>query len=241
MRPARFFRRRSGFTLIEAMVVIAGLGIIAAVVIAKYQQMTVSPPPHNIARELVDVMERAKKTAAEKKIDVWVLMYPGFSRRSDSLSSGRGAFFVFEDQKRDFNATAKSGEGAVYYRPGVGIDFDPVARVVAGSNGKVTDSDYMEEYKSKIRFRVMNATLALGPAEAPFPPMPIKAACSFCSSGRGAVVFTPEGQFHFVDGEGDAVDNEQHTQTLALYTDGTRKASVVAMSSATGKIAAFQK
>lgn len=237
MRP-----RSQGFTLIEVMVVVAALGIIAAVVIAKYRGATVSPPPHNIAREIVETMEQAKKTAAAKKADVWVLFYPGFSRRSDSLSSGRGAYFVFENPTRDFNATTKSGtEGALFYRAGVGVDFDPVARQTDGPNGKVTASDLMEEYKWKIRFRVTSATLALGPEEAPFPAMPIKQACSFCTEGRGAVVFTPEGTFSFVDGLGNTVDSELKTQTIVLTTDGTRKTSVIAMNNATGKIAAFQK
>jgi hypothetical protein len=71
--------------------------------------------------------------------------------------------------------------------------------------------------------------------------MPIKQACPWCTEGRGAVVFNPEGKFTFVDGLGNAVDPENHTETITLTTDGTRKTSVIAMNSADGKIAAFQK
>lgn len=234
--------RGRGFTLIEVMVVVAALGILAAVVVAKYRGATVSPPPHNIAREIVDHMEQARKTAAAKKADVWVIFYPGFSRRSDSLSSGRGAYFIFENPTRDFNAAEKTTEaGALRYRQGLGVDFDPVAKVTDGPNGKVTASDLMEEYKWKVRFRVNVADLALGPTEAPFPAMKITHACTWCSEGRGAVVFTPDGKFSFVDGVGNPVDSENHTQTITLTTDGTRKTSVIAMNSADGKIAAFQK
>jgi prepilin-type N-terminal cleavage/methylation domain-containing protein len=63
----RLTHRLRGVTLIEALVVLAILGILVAVAVAVYQRSSGQQPPHNAAKHLVAAMERAQPGGGTQK------------------------------------------------------------------------------------------------------------------------------------------------------------------------------
>ena len=229
-----------GFTLIEAMVIISTLGLLVAVGVATYHRATAKTPPYNAAKDLVDQLERARSRAVERKNDVWVIVYPSFNKKVNSTSAGRGAYFVFEDAKGDFNAATGGGPN-VHYRRGVGREFDPVAQTVSGPNGKVLESIFLEDYPGEVRLRLQGAQLQVGSDEGLAQGVVITAACTFCmTEGRGAIVFSPDHSIRFVNNAGEP-GSADRPQALTLFSETTENTSVVVVSASDGHIGAFQK
>lgn len=230
--------RKKGFTLIEAMVLIATIGIVAAVARATYQKAFSEIPPHNAAKDIAEEIEKARTVAAKNGSDVWFVFYPAFNHRGNTANAGRGAFFIFEDTKHDFNAE-KGDAPNLYYRENVGKQFDPVADATTGPNGKVIDTLYIEDYGDKLRVRLPRGKIDMGLNEGAFKGLNITKACSFCTpGGRGAIKVTPDKALSFFDGDGVAVDAST-PQTITVISDGTKRTSVVGF--AGGVVSAFKK
>ncbi len=232
-------RRSSGFTLIEALVIIATVGIIAAVAISTYQRVQGLTPPHNAAKDLAKAMERARALAVESKSDVWMVVYPGFNRRANTTNAGRGAYFVIQDVGHDFNAPSGTAPN-VYYRAGVGQELDPINNKVSGPNAKLIESVYLEDYGGRIRFRLPNARMELTEHEAPFKGLVVTASCTFCTAGsRGAIIFGADQSVKFVDGSGNALEGEAKAHALTLISDRGKRTSIVALSGTPWAVGAF--
>ncbi len=230
--------RKKGFTLIEAMVIIASLGLIAAVVRATYQKAFSEVPPHNAAKDIAEEIEKGRVVAAKNGSDVWFVFYPAFNHRGNTSNAGRGAVFIFEDTRHDFNAETGTAPN-LYYRENVGKAFDPIADATTGPNGKLIDTIFIEDYGDKLRVRLPRGKIDMGLDEGAFKGLNITKSCSFCTpGGRGAIKVSADKSIQFFDGDGVAVDAST-PQTLTIISDGTKRTSIVGI--AGGVVSAFKK
>ena len=218
--------RPRGMTLIEVMVIIATLGLLIAIGVTTWQRVTDQAPPHNAANDMVEAMQRARARAIETRSDVWMVVYPGFNKRANTVTAGRGAWFVLED------AGAAS---SLDYR-----QFDPVTGNLSGPNARLIESTYLENYGGRVRYRLPRSRIEMGQADAPFAGLEITTSCTFCTTGsRGAIVFAADGSIRFFDGSGDRVEGDPKGQALILISDRSKYTSVVAVSPTT--FGAFRK
>lgn len=189
VNPAKRERRPGGFTLIEAMIVVAVLGVTTALAMVAYDSVGQRGALQNAAFDLQGVLSTARTRASSAGYPVWVVFYPRGGR--GTLSSGRGAFLVVEDRNSAFTRNP--------YR----LFSLPFQVDVKGNAGTVSAVHYLDDYSHKVRFDALTPgrTDLFG---APFSGLPVQT-CSFCAgtdSPSGAIGFYPDGGARFVDGSG---------------------------------------
>lgn len=202
--------RNRGFTLAEAMVVIAIIGVISALAATTAQRIGARNATQNAASEISTLMQKARSRAELTGSDVYVIVYPNV-RRSDGSANGRGALFVYEDTNGNFLSSTGTCAGTGTVDCGFG-NFAPPnnIRSPTTSADRLVDALYLDDYpKQNVKFGKLASTTY----PSPFTSAGSSAGttgCSFCSvlSGslrRGAIVFTGEQQLRFLDASGAPV------------------------------------
>ncbi|HZA13866.1 MAG TPA: prepilin-type N-terminal cleavage/methylation domain-containing protein [Myxococcaceae bacterium] len=198
------FRRQSGFTLIEAMVVVAIIGILAAIGVAALTSARERGAAENAANDLVSQLNAARTRAAERGVPVWFIVYPDLKRGGGA--GGPGAYFVYEDTGLAF---ATSGAGAVGTRRYDTFSPPDDIQAAPGDPGRLVESVYLESYSNRqgVSFGVASGLSFAAPFDGLDATFTGAGVCNFCSGtpSRGAIVFMPEGSVRFVDGSGTAV------------------------------------
>lgn len=192
------------------MVVVAIIAILASMAVAAYGRIGASSAPRNAINDLTASLTRARNAATENQSDVWVIFYPTYDRRTNALTGGPGAYFLYEDKAGRFNVASGGVATEVYYRTTAGgVSFDPVANTLFGSTsveGRLIDSVFLDDYPgNNVVFALPTGGVTMTAKEAPFTGLAVGSACTFCSANRGAIIFSAEGSARFVDGTGTAV------------------------------------
>ncbi len=206
---------RSGFTLLEMMIVVAIIGIVSAMSVATLDEMGSRNSTQNAASDVVTELQLMRARAQQRGSDIYVIVYPTMTK-AGALTGGRGALFFYEDADGDF----LTGTGACDGTAECGwTNFTPPTNIrsVATERDRLLKAIYLEDYaKKNVRFGKA-ATTAF---TAPFTAVGSGAnanGCSFCSTGasaRGALVFTGDQQLRFLDNAGAPV--AQRVGGLAL-------------------------
>lgn len=204
-------RRFRGFTLIELMLVLAIVAVLTGLAFSGFQAVNQASAPQNAINDLAGALNRAKSRAAERQTDVWVIIYPGFNRRSSppAATGGPGAFFIVEDRLLEFNRGGTVPSGEVRYNNFDPTGTSPVLRATSypTPTAFLLDEYYFDNY-SNAPPRFVSPPSVRGSLGDPFGSIALTNPCSFCVPGggvpvnRGAVVFSADGSALFLDAGG---------------------------------------
>lgn len=225
--------RRHGFTLIEMMVVVAIIGILAALTINGMSGMSKRSAPANATQDLMSQLGAARSQAMARGNDVWFIVYPKLD--SSNGETGPGGYFVYLDPTGGFLA---NGYG----------DFDPASNLSPISEGRLLEKVYLDNYSGKnVVFGARSGTRVPAPYG-----FDLASGCSFCSNDggidRGAIVFRGDGTATFFDGDGTPVltlstgENNagKRSQYLSLKAKELTIAYAVVVNGPTGSINLFR-
>lgn len=219
-------RRARGFTLIEAMVVVAIVGIVSAMGVAGYQAVAARAAPQTAAHQLYSVLAQARARASERGTDVWFIVYTDLKKSPTALYGG--AYFLYEDRDGNFETA-----GSITY-----ATFDPPNLYYPTDDDMLLEKAWLEDYqRQNVKFGLETGLNYGNPFTALNPPA---SSCTFCSGTpeRGAVVFTGEGPARFLDSDGDPVAGS--AVGLGLKAPEINLGYLFAVSSATAQVASFK-
>ncbi len=179
-------KAQRGFTLIEMMVVVAIIGVIAAMTLFLFGRQKGRQQVDQFALEVRALMVGARQTAQGTGTPVALLVFP-----NQVTAQGTGRLILY----RDGDFSLFSGAAAVNLE-----NMDPAAPVADARSEVLETIDLADG-------------LVIGPANgqgtgavmpAPFAGIAIDVACPFCTGagGRGAVIFQPNGSVTFQDRNG---------------------------------------
>ncbi|WP_426749360.1 pilus assembly FimT family protein [Myxococcus sp. Y35] len=214
-------RGARGMTMLEVCVVLAIIGVLAALAYAGYAQLSARTGPQNAAADLSGAFAEARARAVDRQSDVWLIIYPDIDPAGQA-GAGHGAWFLVEDRLRTFGDVGAPAGQLSFNTFSPPEDIHP-----SQEQGRLMDSMYLDRYTQRtVRFG------ASGNLEwdGIFAGLPVSD-CSFCSGAprRGAIVFRSDGSARFVDGAGQPVlpagnGALNRAASLALLsTDGQRE------------------
>ena len=234
--PMRRHAYARGFTLLEMMLVVAIIGVLAAMTAAASTRIAARNATQSAAAEVSAMLQFARSRAEMQGSDVYVMVFPTM-KKDGTTTGGSGALFVYEDMNGDF----MSGSGACN---GTGTadcswtNFSPPNNINSPSTSKdkLLKSLYLDDYaKKNVEFGTGTATSAV--LKAPFDGITftdLQDGCSFCNT-KGALVFTGEEQLRFFADNGTQASSR--TAALALQAvDRPSNVFVFGMVAATGLV-----
>ncbi|HEY3448055.1 MAG TPA: type II secretion system protein [Myxococcales bacterium] len=181
-------RNDRGYTLIEAMVTIAILGVLMALAVGGWGSLSSKGAVQNAAQDFHSTLLNARQRATERGSDVWVIIYPYIDRTgNDAPNTNPGAYFVVEDVDLDFKT---------YYKD----TFAPPSSIRPASPNALLEQVWLDTYP-RHNARFLKTPIASGSAyQAPFNAMG-GSGCSFCTgtTKKGAIVFNGEGIARFLN------------------------------------------
>ena len=193
-------RTHRGFTLLELMTVVAIIGVVSAMSVSTFTQLSAQNATQSAASDIYSLLQSARSRSEQRGSDIYVVVFPGFNKATSATTGGRGALFVYEDADGDFLTGTGSCNGTdecswTNFTPPNDIRSAPTQR------DRLLSTIFLEDYpKANVRFG-MDAT-----KDWAFPFNSIgndadATGCSFCSGDRGAVLFT-DGQALLLDNTG---------------------------------------
>jgi prepilin-type N-terminal cleavage/methylation domain-containing protein len=208
---------RRGFTLIELMVVVAIVGVLAAMTLFLFGRQKGRQEVDQMALELRALMNGARQTAFSTGEPVVLVVFPDLP-----TSSGRGRLVLY----RDGNFSLFSGAAAVNLENLDGAN--PAAD---------TRSEVLDRVDLPRGIEVGPAT-GQGPGAlmpAPFAGIAINVACPICTGAnrRGAFVFQPNGSVTFQDRNGPPLNFPQGA-SLSLTKAESQEVRTLAVAASTG-------
>lgn len=209
-----------GFTLLELVVVLAIVGVLAALAGLSWNGVRARVATQNAAYELGSAISTARARAAARGHDVWLILFPGSGREGP----GPGAYFLYDDPELSFGRAA-GPPGELKY-----VDFSPLKTKGSAGKGRMLEAFHLEDLPGD---RTKFAAPADATFKAPFNGLgKVTAACSFCTAGKGAIVFSASGSARFIDGNGAPVDARAAGLSLQDGDDG--RVFLFAVAAATG-------
>ncbi|MCP3138953.1 pilus assembly FimT family protein [Pyxidicoccus xibeiensis] len=188
-------RSERGLTMLELSVVLAIIGVLAALSFATYERLSVRTGPQNAAADLSGALSEARARAVDRQAEVWLIIYPDIDDQGVA-GQGSGGWFLVEDRRRDFGSTSAPPAGHLRY-----ATFTPPGAVEPSPDqGSLVDAIYMDDYtRRSVRFGSTGQLVWDGVFAGLAP-----SACSFCTGTprRGAIVFREDGSARLVDGAG---------------------------------------
>lgn len=229
-------RTTRGFTLLEAMIAVAIIGVIAALSVSTVANLGARNAKQNATNEILSLLQSSRTISEQNGSDVYVMVYPSLKLTWNAthtrvaggsfVDGGSGAIFVYEDVDGDF-MVADAGAGDCTGTSGecTWAEFDPTntsGKVYSATTDRLVKVLDLADYPKK--------NVILGGTSTEQWPAPFSGAtttsCSFCTDNKGAIVFT-DGQALLVKGDGKlaggvggltlrAVDNPLNESRIAV-------------------------